>query len=55
MPVDAVDQRKQKHIYNAVDYYIHSKNLQNVFVRIDIIQVYIRKNSIKINHIKQVF
>ena len=53
-PVEAVNLSKQKHLINIAKYYIHCKNLENEFVRIDVIEVYLTKNKAKINHIKQI-
>lgn len=53
-PVEAVNLSKQKHLINTAKYYIHCKNLENEFVRIDVIEVYLTKNKAKINHIKQI-
>lgn len=52
-PVDAVNTPKQKHIYNAVKYYVYARNLEDEYIRIDVIEVYIKDNKAKINHIKQ--
>lgn len=53
-PVEAVNKIKQKHLISAVKYYIYYKHLEDEFVRIDVIEVYLSKNSAKINHIKQI-
>lgn len=53
-PVEAVTQIKQKHIEKATKYYIYINNLYDSFIRIDIIEVYIKKEKYRINHIKQV-
>ena len=55
VPVEAIDKNKMKHIISASKYYILQNNLQNKFIRYDIIEVYISKNSFFINHIKNVF
>ncbi|MDO5557274.1 MAG: YraN family protein [Clostridia bacterium] len=52
-PVDAVDKIKRKHIYKSTEYYVFKNNLENEFIRIDVIQIFIRKNKVYINHIKQ--
>lgn len=51
---EAVDVNKQKHIYNSAKYYLYKNNMEKVFVRIDVIEVYIKANFFKINHIKQI-
>ena len=55
-PIDAVNKIKQKHIYKTSQYFIHKYKLENEFIRIDVIEVYL-KNDDKyfLNHIKQIF
>lgn len=53
-PIDAVNEPKQKHLISTVKYYLYSKHLENEFVRIDVIEVYLKNNKYKINHIKQI-
>lgn len=53
-PAEAVTQIKQKHIARATQYYIYKKHLFNSFIRLDIIEVYIKKDEYRINHIKQI-
>ena len=52
---EAVDKRKKKNIYYAAKYFLHINKLEECFVRFDIIEVFIKKNCFKINHIKQVW
>ena len=54
-PIDAVDTKKQKHIYGAAQYYIYLHCIKNVYIRFDVIEVYIGNNKTRINHIKQIF
>ena len=54
MPCDAVDERKQKHIWNATRYYIYSHKLEDQYIRIDVIEIYKRKNRFYLHHIKQI-
>ncbi len=50
---EAVNNQKQKHIKRAASYYLYKNKLEEAFVRIDVIEVYI-KNDIKIiKHVKQ--
>jgi len=53
-PVDAVDKTKQKHLTKAVEYYLYSRHLENKFVRIDVIEIYLINNKYRVNHIKQI-
>ncbi len=53
-PADAVDRSKQKHLLKAVKYYLYSRNLEDEFVRIDVIEIYLYSHKYKVNHIKQI-
>lgn len=53
-PAEAVTNIKQKHIEKSAEYYLYKNNLENEFVRIDVVEVYLHKNKYKINHIKQI-
>lgn len=50
---EAVNKQKQKHLIKAIKYYLHSRNFENEFIRIDIIEIYIKGRKAHINHIKQ--
>lgn len=50
---EAVTIFKKKHLLNSIKYYIYKKNLESEFIRIDVIEVYVKNKQIKINHIKQ--
>lgn len=50
---EAVDKRKQKHIKDATMYYLYKNHLEDEFVRIDVIEVYIQKGLRIIKHIKE--
>lgn len=52
-PSESVDRQKRKHIYKSAGYYLYSRNLENEYVRIDVIEVYEKDNKYEINHIKQ--
>ncbi len=54
MPCEAVDERKQKHIWNATKYYLHIYKLENQYIRFDVIEVYKKKGEFFIHHIKQI-
>ena len=53
-PAEAVNEIKQKHRYQSAKYYLHIKNMENMNVRFDVIEIYIFKNRCKVNHIKQI-
>lgn len=52
-PADAVNKEKQKHMVEAIRYYLYKNHIKNIPIRIDVIEVYIVQNC-KINHIKQI-
>ena len=52
-PADAINFIKQKHLISTIKYYLYSKHLENTYVRIDIIEVYLSKNNYTVNNIKQ--
>lgn len=54
MPSESVTKTKQKHIINAVRYYLYSQKLENRYVRIDVIEVLKKNNKYYLNHIKQI-
>lgn len=51
---EAVNTAKRKHIDMCIKYYIYINKIKNVPIRIDVIEVYLKKEKIEINHIKQV-
>lgn len=51
-PKEAVDTIKKKHIYKSAEFYIYIKHLENLPVRIDVIEVYKKKEKYFLNHIK---
>lgn len=53
-PSEAVNQVKQKHIKKTTKYYIYLNKLENHYIRIDVIEVYLKNNKFYINHIKQI-
>lgn len=54
-PAEAVDSKKQKHIWNVAEYYLYKNNLINAFVRFDILEVIVDGNEVNVNQIKNVF
>ena len=53
-PREAVTPIKQKHMYQAAKYYLYKTKQENAFTRFDVVEVYVSKEKIKINHIKQI-
>ena len=52
-PVDAITLYKQKHLIKSIEYFLYKYKLENVFIRIDVIEVYGEdENKYNINHIK---
>ncbi|MCL2341989.1 MAG: YraN family protein, partial [Firmicutes bacterium] len=53
---EAIDYYKKKHIIKSAEYFVWINRLENEYIRIDVIEVYLGKNSKpRINHIKQAF
>ncbi len=50
---EAVNKNKQKHLLNAIKYYLYKNKIENALVRIDVIEIYIKKSIVIINHIRQ--
>lgn len=56
LPAEAVNDIKQKHIFKVVQYYLMKNKIEDTYIRIDVIEVYLNKNkTYKLNHIKQAF
>ena len=53
-PKDAVNEYKQKHIYQSTRFYLYLHGLGNMFVRFDVIEVLLEDGRFKVNHIKQI-
>ena len=54
-PVDAVNKYKKLHLFKACKYYLYKNHIYNSFVRVDVIEVFLKSNFFFINHIKQIF
>ena len=54
-PADGVDNNKKSHLYKACEYYLYKNNIHRLFIRIDVIEVFLKPNCYDINHIKQIF
>ena len=50
---EAVDFNKKKHLFKTIEYYLYCKKLHNIFIRIDVVEVYFSNGKVKINHIKK--
>lgn len=53
-PSEAVDKYKLRHIYNVARYYLYKTNQETELTRFDVIEVFIKKKRVIINHIKQI-
>ena len=53
--IDSVDKNKQRHIWNAAEYYLYKNNLINSYVRFDVLEVYVTGSNVEINQVKNVF
>lgn len=53
-PSEAVDYKKQKHIYKAAKYYLYKNKISEIPIRFDVIEILIKDGKFNINHIKQI-
>ncbi len=52
-PSEAVNYIKQKHLYKVAKYFLYKYNLLDMYIRFDVIEVFIINGKFYINHIKQ--
>ena len=52
---ESVSTLKQLHIKNTAKYFLYKNDLLNKKIRFDIIEVYLKRKSYMLNHIKSVF
>ena len=50
---EAITRYKKRHLLNSIKYYLYKRNLENEFIRIDVAEVYVKGENIKINYIKK--
>ena len=55
MPCEAVNEEKRKHIYEAGKYYLYKYKIQDIAIRLDVIEIYIKNGTYYLNQIKQAF
>lgn len=53
-PSEAVNYRKQKHIYKSAQYYLYKTSSLEMLTRFDVIEVLISNGKFNVNHIKQI-
>ena len=54
LPAESVTDQKIKHILRAASYYLYKHQLENANTRVDVIEIYYKKDGYKINHLKQI-
>lgn len=52
-PVEAVTYIKRRHLIKTIEYYLYIKKLEDEFIRIDVIEIYIKEHKFLLHHIKQ--
>ena len=50
---EEITRYKKRHLLNSIKYYLYKRNLENEFIRIDVAEVYVKGENIKINYIKK--
>lgn len=53
-PSEAVNARKQKHMYKVARYFLYKTNLLEENIRFDVIEILVANGRSNINHIKQI-
>lgn len=53
-PSEAVTKSKLEHLYKTARYYVYTRNLQDEFIRFDVIEIYFKNSEYRINHILQI-
>ena len=48
--IEAIDIKKQKHIYKTAEYYLHKRNKENNNIRIDGIEVFLKADKVTLKH-----
>ncbi len=54
-PIDAVNTYKQNHLFKACQYYLYKYHLNHLYVRVDVIEIFVQNNVPCIHHVKQIF
>ncbi len=54
LPSESVNNIKINHILKGVKYYLYKNNIQDDFIRVDVIELFYKDNKFFINHIKQI-
>lgn len=54
MPIDSINNKKIKHLKNSIKYYISNNKVKGKDIRIDAIEVLIRKKICYIHHVKAI-
>lgn len=49
---EAITKTRKRHLINSIKYYIYKRNLEKEFIRIDVAEVYIKNQNVRINYIK---
>lgn len=53
-PIEAIDEKKMKHIKESAIFYIYSKKMKNTFVRFDAIEICLQHKRAKLYHTKRI-
>lgn len=53
-PIDSIDDRKIKHIYQTANFYIKINHLEKEYIRIDAIEIYLKDGKAKIHHLQNI-
>lgn len=54
MPAESVTKMKVHHILRGIKFYVYKNRLENMNIRVDVLELYYSQNKFLINHIKQI-
>lgn len=54
LPSEAVNMQKKRHIMNSIKYYLYCNKIEDIFIRIDVIEIVFYKGCYKLNHLKNI-
>ncbi|MBP3708246.1 MAG: YraN family protein [Clostridia bacterium] len=54
VPAESVTKTKIHHILKGIKFYVYKNRLENLNIRIDVLELYYSQNKFLINHIKQI-
>lgn len=54
VPAESITKMKIRHIIRGIKFYVYKNKLENMNIRVDVLELYYSQNKFLINHIKQI-